>query len=375
MIHIIIGTKAQFIKMAPVIKGLESRNISYNLINLKQHATTVKKVAKRFGIQGFDSSAGSERDLSSIFALFKWFLSLLTTIVLKPASLKRKIFKGDSGLVLIHGDTLSALVGLLMAKRGGLKVAHLESGLRSWNNLHPFPEELIRVVCMRFSDYLFAPSDEDVDNLNKMNVKGQIFNTMGNTGADAVRMVLRGEDSGVKREKVPQTESKPYVLVSIHRFENLYSWKRFRFILHTVDRISRDNNVVFVMHGPTERKLKRSGISIQTTFHTSRFTPHEITYLPLQDYPEFLKLISESEFVLTDGGSVQEECSYLGKPCLIMRERTERADGIGENAMLGRFDKEVIDSFVSDYKKFDREALKAEKSPSDLVISEIVKLA
>ena len=198
-IHIIIGTKAQFIKMAPVMKGLESRSIPYNLINLGQHAATVRKLASRFGIRSSWTLSSCERDVTSLFGVLTWFFSLLSIIVLRPKYIRAKIFKGTGGVALIHGDTLSTLIGLLMSKRIGLNVAHVESGLRTWDYLHPFPEELIRVVCMRFSDYLFAPSDEAVYNLKMRWVKGKIFNTGGNTGAYAVSMVLGWQYSGVKK--------------------------------------------------------------------------------------------------------------------------------------------------------------------------------
>ena len=369
MIHIVIGTKAQLIKMAPVIKGFESRGIPYNFINLGQHAATVGKLSKQFGIQSEGLGTRYKEDVTSLFGIIKWVPNLLVPTIFRPKYLKEKIFQGSSGLVLIHGDTLSTLIGLLMAKRVGGKVVHVESGLRSWNYLNPFPEELIRVVCMKFSDFLFAPSTEAVDILKGMNVKGMIFNTVGNTGTDAVKMVLRGQVAGIEKGTNSNREGKPYVLVSIHRFENLYSGKRLRFIIDTVDRISRDYDVVFVMHGPTERRLKKKGVFGKLTPHSGR-----ITYLPLQDYPDFLKLIVGSEFVVTDGGSVQEECFYLGKPCLIMRKRTERPDGVEESAILAKFDKAASDMFINNYQNFKREAASIQARPSEVVVDEILRL-
>lgn len=368
-IHIIIGTKAQLIKMAPVMKGLESRGVPYNYVSLGQHAETVSKLLGQFQIQGprlMVQDSGT-KDVSSIFGIVKWIAGHLMTIVFRPRYLREAIFKGQDGIALIHGDTLSTLIGLLMAKRAGLKVAHVESGLRSWNYFHPFPEEIIRVICMKFSDYLFAPSDEAVGNLSNMKVGGKVFNTHGNTGMDAVKMTFQGSDVGA----YGHTPSKPYVLVSIHRFENLYSRKRFQFILNTVDDVSKKNNVVFVMHGPTEKKLKSKG---RWGEGEKGRTDSQICYISLQGYPAFLNLIKDAEFIITDGGSVQEECSYFGKPCLIMRKRTERVDGVGRNAMLGSFDKTVIDAFIRDYDKYKKPALIPEKSPSAMLVDEIMKL-
>jgi UDP-N-acetylglucosamine 2-epimerase (non-hydrolysing) len=384
MVHIIIGTKAQFIKMAPVMKGLESRDISYNFINLGQHGATVESLSKQFGVRSSEFGAVGaihelplQRDIVSIPGLLKWLASYLITIAFREQHLKDIVFKNRGGIALIHGDTLSTFLGLLMAKRAGLKVAHIESGLRSWNYLHPFPEELIRVICMRYSDYLFAPSFEAEKNLKKMKVKGKVFNTGGNTGMDAVREVVSGQRSAVSNNhKAPATSHQPYVLVSIHRFENLYSKKRFKFILETVDEVSKRFNVMLVMHGPTEKKLS-SEFGVQSPeFKNSKLKTQNskrIVYLPLQDYPTFLHLIRDAEFVITDGGSVQEECYYLGKPCLIMRKRTERAEGIGENAVLSGFNEGAIGEFTAHYRKYEMSQKGAEMSPSVLLIDQIMK--
>lgn len=378
-IHIIIGTKAQFIKMAPVMKGLESRGVTYNFINLGQHGETVERLRKQFRVRSSEVQS-SEADIISLPGMLKWAADLLFVIVFKKKYLKDKIFKGQGGVALIHGDTLSTLIGLFMAKRAGLKVAHVESGLRSWNYFHPFPEELIRVICMRFSDFLFAPSDEAVENLKKMSVKGKIFNTGGNTGMDAVKIVQSSEFGVNPPQSTLNLRGEVkggYVIVSIHRFENLYSRKRFRFILDTVDEVSKRFNVVFVMHGPTEKKLSsefgvRSSEFINSKLKT--LNSKRVVYLPLQDYPTFLRLVKDAEFVITDGGSVQEECYYLGKPCLIMRKRTERNDGIGENAVLAAFNSDITREFVEDYKKYERPELYTGIRPSDILIEEVLRL-
>lgn len=359
MIHIIIGTKAQFIKMVPVMKGLESRGIPYNFINLGQHAATVKSLAEQFQILGFKSQVGDDKNIISLPGMLKWLLGLLIIIILRKKHLNKNIFKEQPGVALIHGDTLSTLIGLLMAKRVGVMVAHVESGLRSWNYFNPFPEELIRVFCMKHSDYLFAPTDEAMENLGKMGVKGKVFHTHGNTGVDAVRSVVNNSHQS------PGTDHQPYILVSIHRFENLYSRKRFKFILDTINDVSKKFNVIFVMHGPTERKLRKSGVMSQES--------GGVTYLPLQDYTTFLHLLKDAEFVITDGGSVQEECYYLGKPCLIMRKRTERQDGIGENAVLSEFDKGVTTRFLNEYNR-NLSQRRIDIKPSELLINEILNL-
>ena len=251
-----------------------------------------------------------------------------------------------------------------MAKRAGLKVAHIESGLRSFNIFHPFPEEIIRIICMRLSAYLFAPSDGAVENIKKMRVRGEDFNTGGNTGIDALNLAPEsGALKGTGMENLAL--SKPYVLVSIHRFENLYSKRRLRFILDTVERISAEFQVLFVMHGPTEKRLKK----FRRKWGKSNSS---IRFLPLQDFFTFSGLIKGAEFVVTDGGSVQEECSYLGKPCLIMRKRTEREDGLGANAVMSMFDIAVCIEFIENYERYKRGSIATKESPSMLIVDKIL---
>jgi UDP-N-acetylglucosamine 2-epimerase len=367
MVHIIVGTKAQFIKMVPIMKELESRGVTFNFINLGQHAGTVSRLLRQFKVQDSKSRTqdSGAKDVSSIIAMVKWLAVHLITIAFRPKYLLEQIFKAQDGIAFIHGDTLSTLVGLFMAKRAGLRVGHVESGLRSRNYLHPFPEELIRVFCMKYSDYLFAPSEEAVDNLNKMKIKGRIFNTHGNTGMDAITSVQSSES---RVNTSGKALSCPFVLVSIHRFENLYSRKRSRFILDTVDEVSEKFHVIFVMHGPTVRRLRKAGAGGQGGESAN------ITYLPLQDHSGFLELIKNAEFVITDGGSVQEECYYIGKPCLIMRKRTEREAGLERNAILGSFDKTATDAFIRDYGNYKKPALVPQKSPSAMFVDEILKL-
>lgn len=354
-IHIIIGTKAQFIKVTPIIKVLEERKISYNLINLGQHAATISKLTHIFNIHTIDikHSCNELRDISTIATMSRWAIGLFLLILFRRRYLKETVFKKNRGPVLVHGDTLSTLMGLLMAKRAGMKIVHIESGLRSWSYFNPFPEELIRIICMKYSDYLFAPSEEAVENLNQTHVKGKVFHTEGNTGIDAVKVVLGYKRS---RQAAEITGGKPYVLVSIHRFENLYLKRRFRFIMERLEDISSHFKVIFVMHGPTEKKLNR--------YRKGK----AVSYLPLQDYPTFVRLISDAEFVVTDGGSVQEECAYMGKPCLIMRKRTERRDGLGKNAVLSAYNEEIIRNFLYDYKKYRIKNKIKDLSPSGIVV-------
>jgi UDP-N-acetylglucosamine 2-epimerase len=224
-----------------------------------------------------------------------------------------------------------------MARAAGLKIGHVEAGLRSFCMWHPFPEELIRVYCMKRCDILFAPSEEAQSNLEAMNVRGCVIKVKGNTIVDALRLM----------EKVPATikmPDGPFALATCHRLETITSRKRLEQVVSLLNRVSRQIKVVFVTHKPTRQYLKRFSLA-------DKLNP-EICVLDMQDYMNFTALLRSAKMVLADGGSIQEECAYLNKPCLILRKKTERPDGLGRNAMLWNFDQCTAEEFYEKFKAF-----------------------
>jgi len=133
MIYIILGTKAQLIKMAPVMKELADRNIGYNFIFTGQHRETINELVNVFKLKAPDYRLYDGRDITSVLAMFFWTVHCL----IKTFKNKAEIFKGDkNGMALVHGDAFSALFGALMAKISGLKVGYVEAGLRSFDLFH-----------------------------------------------------------------------------------------------------------------------------------------------------------------------------------------------------------------------------------------------
>ncbi|SVE15550.1 uncharacterized protein METZ01_LOCUS468404, partial [marine metagenome] len=143
MLHVIIGTRAQIIKMAPVMKELEKRGIDYNFIFLAQHKETMYEIMAQFGIKKPDIIIGDTgKDITNVKDMIFWSFRVIIYSFFKS----KMIFRDDKhGVVLIHGDAPPLFLGALMAKRQGLKVAQVEAGLRSFNYFKPFPEEITRV--------------------------------------------------------------------------------------------------------------------------------------------------------------------------------------------------------------------------------------
>lgn len=351
MIHIFIGTKAQLIKMAPVMRLLQDLGQDYNFIFSGQHRDTIDDILANFSIlKKPDVTLYHGEDITGIAQMALWAWDIVTKYSGKTHA--AKLFRNDvNGIVLNHGDTFSTLLGSWLAKRHGLKSAHIESGLRSRNIFHPFPEELTRLLTFRLSDWFFAPGDWALQNLQTY--KGIKVNTFHNTLYDALSHAKLLE----RREG-----SQQYGLVSIHRFENIFSKRRLKTIVNMLVSSAPALKIIFIMHKPTEKKLKQFGL------YDVLVANGNIELHPRYDYFKFIELVRGSEFLITDGGSNQEECSYLGIPCLLMRKATERREGMGENTVLSGYDPSVVRDFMKNYEQYRKPAKLLTKSPSAIIV-------
>ena len=344
--------------MAPVMREFDNRGISYNFIDAGQHPGLTGEISREFGLRSPDVFLRkSQNNITSLGQAIAWTASSISRAAFKKRQVQRNVFLNRRGICLIHGDTLTTLISLIYAKRCGLKVAHVEAGLRSYRIFDPFPEEIIRLLAMRFSDILFAPSDWAYENLHRMGYGNRTINLGGNTVQDSVKsakLMFKFHGPPIK-----------YSLTTIHRTETIYSRSRLRDIVDLLERISNSCQVLFVLHEPTNDRLKHYGF-----YERLKRNPN-IELLPLRPYLEFLKLLSEAEFVITDGGSIQEECYFLGVPTLIMRTRTERQEGLGETAMLSNFSRDKIDKFIYQYQKFRRQVKDETLSPSARIVDQI----
>ncbi|PID27257.1 MAG: hypothetical protein CR982_06575 [Candidatus Cloacimonadota bacterium] len=356
MIHIVIGTKAQLIKMAPIMRRLSLLDIEYNYIYTGQHRDTMEDIHRNFSIKSFDKVLHNKGDIVSVLAMFIWFFKILSITLFNS----KDIFNNDkNGVVLVHGDTISTLLGAIMGKFAGVKVAHVESGLRSFNLLHPFPEEITRVLTFKLSDYSFCPGSWAVKNLKryKMVKIDTVNNTLYDSLTEAMPLINSYKDINIPDSK--------YVVVTIHRFENLNNLNRMKELLDILNNLSEKFKVLFILHKPTKKALNKYKLM-------EKFSS-KIEFRERYDYFRFIGLVSSSEFIISDGGSNQEECYYLGKPVLLYRKATERGEGIGINCVVSRYERDTIFSFFNNYENYKRDFLKIEESPSDLIIENLRK--
>jgi len=353
MIHIILGTKAQLIKMAPIMVELQNRKIDYNFILTGQHQAVMEELREDFGIKKPNYVMSKGKDITNIFQMGIWMGKNL----IKTMTNKKKIFRNNrNGIVLVHGDTFSTLLGALMGKTSRNKVGHVESGLRSFNYFNPFPEEITRVLTFRLSDYYFCPGNWAMNNLRKY--KGIKINTKVNTLYDSLQLALKKID----RINVEIPKQK-YAIVTLHRFENIFKKEQLEKIVNILEDISGKVRLLFILHKPTEQNLKKFNLYFRLKNNKN------IELRPRYNYLKFVKLMSKAEFIISDGGSNQEESSYLGLPCLLFRYKSERKEGLKTNVLLSEFDMNKINYFVSNYPVFKGKILKNEFSPSEKILN------
>lgn len=343
------------------MKVLEQRGIPYNCIDAGQHGGITGAIIKQFQLREPDVYLQERPEtISSIGAALKWTSKIMGKLLLQPQEVFAHVFKASQGICLIHGDTLTTLISLIYAKRCGLKVAHVEAGLRSYKYLDPFPEEIVRLVAMRFSDILFAPSHNAFKNLCRMGYKGKTINIKANTGFDAAAFAVRHHTQCPTND--PHQVN--HVVVTIHRMETIFSKTRMELIVDVIMKVAHTFDVIFVLHAPTLKQLEKYNL-------LARMDETRIKLRPLQPYIPFINLLEKACFVMTDGGSVQEECFFLNKPCLIMRSKTEREEGIGENAMLSKLDPERISRFITHYADYKRSGKLDKVRPSESIVDHL----
>lgn len=356
MITVILGTKAQLIKMAPIMKELMRRKIPYRFIHTGQHKETMDEMYNDFGVKKPDLQLYYGPDIVSVSQIIVWFVKL---VYLAVVNRKGCFGEHKGGVVLVHGDTLSTLVGAIMGRFAGIRVGHVESGLRSYSLLQPFPEELTRRMVFRISHILFCPGKWAVNNVVKFKNK-EIVNTEHNTMVDTISL-------SIKKEGRIGHVKKPFVLVSLHRYENIFRKNQLERIIYLLEAVAQKHKLFFILHPPTENQLKKYGC------YQRLLENRHIELVPRMHHSIFLKYLKSAEFIITDGGSLQEEAAYLGIPCLLFREKTERKEGLTENVILSKFDESIILKFADCYKIYQKNIEKIKRSPSSIIVDSIEK--
>lgn len=357
VIYIFIGTTAELIKLFPVILEFKKKNVSYKIITSGQNTINFREFNNIFPKEKIYRSIQNKKPQSSMFHFLIWIILCLMRSI-KIFFFERFSNGEQRNYVIVHGDTISALIGAISAKIFGFQIVHIESGLRSFKLLQPFPEEITRIIISYLANINFCPNDWAVSNLKyRSSVK---VNTYENTLIESLQSALRlknksGYENVVRAEK--------YCVLVLHRQEHMFKKvlmeKMIRIIL---ENLGTDIKCVLVMHHITNGLIKDREINLLLSEYKD-----SIIKIPRLPYLKFMSLINASQFIITDGGSNQEESYYMGKPCLVIRDVTERIEGLKKNVVLSNYDEKKIKMFLRNYKKYERPRVVFSKRPSEII--------
>ncbi|MFL1665969.1 non-hydrolyzing UDP-N-acetylglucosamine 2-epimerase [Bacillus cereus] len=337
----IFGTRPEAIKMAPLVLELQKHpeKIKSIVTVTAQHRQMLDQVLSIFGITpDFDLNIMKDRQT----------LIDVTTRGLEGLDKVMKEAKPD--IVLVHGDTTTTFIASLAAFYNQIPVGHVEAGLRTWDKYSPYPEEMNRQLTGVMADLHFSPTAKSATNLQKENKdESRIFIT-GNTAIDALQTTVKETYSHPVLEKLGNDR---LVLMTAHRRENLGEPMRnmFRAIKRLVDK-HEDVQVVYPVHmNPVVREIANEILGEHNRIHLIE---------PL-DVIDFHNVAARSYLMLTDSGGVQEEAPSLGVPVLVLRDTTERPEGIEAGTLkLAGTDEETIfglaDELLSDKEAHDKMA-------------------
>lgn len=306
----VLGTRPEIIKMAPIIFELKKNKIQYEIIHSGQHYSY--NLDKVFFDQLNIPKPKFKLEVGSGTSSYQ-----TAKIIEKTEKILRKI-KPD--IVLVQGDTNTVLGGALAAKQLGIKIGHVEAGLRSFDE--EMPEEMNRILADHCSNLLFAPTKVSQKNLLAENIEKKKIFVTGNTIVDSVFRNLNNNIDILKKFEITR---KKYFLISIHRQENVDNPKKFKNIIQGLKKIRKKYQIplIYPIHPRSEKMMKKFKISIKG-----------ITTIQPIDYFSFLTLEKNARLVLTDSGGVQEECCILKTPCVTLRNNTERPETVSIKANI-----------------------------------------
>lgn len=332
---VLMGTRPEAIKLAPVIAALEADDRFEPLVvNTGQHRELIDQVISLFGLR-------VNRDL----AVMQPNQSLASLTARLLSAIDDVLVALDPKLVLVQGDTTTVLTGALAAFYRRVPVGHVEAGLRTGNLHSPFPEEGNRLLTTRLAALHFAPTNESRDNLLREHVDPASVFVTGNTVIDALKMELRRQEDPAVGVALRKTLTEvggadlfdgPMVLVTGHRRENFGTgFEQICDAIATLAARFTDTKFVYPVH---------LNPNVKDVVHARLGELPNVRLLPPQPYSEFVALLAASRLVLTDSGGVQEEAPSLGKPVLVMRDTTERPEGVtaGTVRLVGPFADKIV---------------------------------
>lgn len=343
-VMLVFGTRPEAIKMCPLVLELKARKNLETLVCVTgQHREMLNQVLDAFGvIPDFDLSVMQDRQ-----TLFD-----ITEKVMRGMQHILQEVRPD--VVLVHGDTTTTFAASLACFYCGIPVGHVEAGLRTYDITSPYPEEFNRQAVDIVSAFMFAPTEVSRSNLLKEGKSPETIYVTGNTAIDALKTTVRGD---YKHPELEWAKGSRLVMLTAHRRENL--GEPMRRIFGAIRRIVEefpDIKIIYPVHmNPAVREAAKDVLGDHARVHL-------IEPLDVLDFHNFL---ARSFLILTDSGGIQEEAPSLGKPVLVLRDTTERPEGVAAGTLkLTGTDEEII---YSEFRKLltDKDAYDAMSKASN----------
>lgn len=334
----IFGTRPETIKMAPLVIELKSRpEIACTVCVTAQHREMLDQVLEAFAIV-------PDYDLNIM--QHGQTLSDITARVLK--GLEDVIREVQPDIVLVHGDTTTTFAGALAAFYQQVAIGHVEAGLRTYNKYSPYPEEMNRQFVSAMADMNFAPTAKSRDNLLREGRRAESIYVTGNTAIDAMRTTVRPDYAD---ELTDWAAGSRLITLTAHRRENLGDPMRgmFRAIRRILDKYE-DIKVIYPVHlNPKVKSVAEECLG----------DCERVKLIPPLEVIQFHNLLAHSYLILTDSGGIQEEAPSLGKPVVVLRDTTERPEGIeaGTLKLAGTDEErifEIVDELLNDREEYER---------------------
>jgi UDP-N-acetylglucosamine 2-epimerase (non-hydrolysing) len=324
-IAVVVGTRPEIIKMAPVVRACLSRNVPYTLLHTGQHYSYEMDGVffEELGLPKPDRNleVGSGSQAYQVGAIVTGMEPILKEIA--------------PDVVLVEGDTNSVLAAALAANKCGIEVGHVEAGLRSYDRT--MPEEVNRILTDHLSDHLFAPTTHARDILRGEGMAEERVHVCGNTVVDELlRQSPRADRPGLLDRF--EVRHAGYALATVHRAENTDRPERLRGIFNGLAETSRALGipVLAALHPRTVDRMRKERLDVD----------HAVRVLPPLGYLDFLGLHLHASLMLTDSGGLQEEACSLRVPCVTLRDNTERPESVhvGANVLAGAEPARIVDA-------------------------------
>ena len=323
-ISIILGTRPEIIKMSPIIRHLKAKSLDFFILHTGQHYSYEMERIFFQELELPDADYNLEVGSGTHGQQTGKMLSGIENILLQE----------KPGVVLVQGDTNTVLAGALAASKLGIKVGHVEAGLRSFDR--SMPEEINRVVTDHLSDYLFPPTATAQQNLIQEGISDDKIFVCGNTIVDALFQNIGISENKLSALNNFNLQKEGYFLVTAHRQENVDDERRLNNIIRGLESLYQQYGlpVIFAAHPRTAKRMAEFNITL----------PDGIRTIEPPGYLEFLQLEKYAKLVLTDSGGVQEETCILQVPCVTLRNNTERPETIdvGSNVLVGTDPSEIL---------------------------------